>query len=264
MPFPEVKRVIYKKNPLDKVICQLRFPPILKIDTEIPAVFQERIRQQFPNLLESAEWNIEVPQAIKGQIPSDLARQMLQSAGIKNYQFSSEDGQWQLNLTRTFIALTANKYQRWEQFKDKLLGPLAALNDIYAPSFFSRIGLRYVDVIKRSALNLDGVNWSELLQPYVLGVLSTPEVSRNVQAFQSNYEIRLSDEQSMVRLIAQLVQPIDSSEICFMIDSDFFTAEKTISDDVMSKLNYLHARSSRLIQWCITERLHQAMEPQEL
>jgi len=32
MPFPEVKRVIYEHNPLDKVICQLRFPPILRIE----------------------------------------------------------------------------------------------------------------------------------------------------------------------------------------------------------------------------------------
>ncbi|MCH7755956.1 TIGR04255 family protein, partial [candidate division KSB1 bacterium] len=55
MPFPEVKRVIYKKNPLDRVICQLRFSPILKIDAEIPAEFQDMIRADFPNYSEKTD-----------------------------------------------------------------------------------------------------------------------------------------------------------------------------------------------------------------
>lgn len=48
MPFPDVPRVIYEINPLDEVICQLRFPPVLKIDTEVPAGFQEQIRDDYP------------------------------------------------------------------------------------------------------------------------------------------------------------------------------------------------------------------------
>lgn len=61
MPFPEVKRVIYKKNPLHQVICQLRFPPILKVDAEIPSIFQEKIRGEFPNFKETTEVNMELP-----------------------------------------------------------------------------------------------------------------------------------------------------------------------------------------------------------
>ena len=53
MPFPETsQKIIYKKNPLDRVICQLRFPPILKIDTELPDKFQESIRNDFPEFQE--------------------------------------------------------------------------------------------------------------------------------------------------------------------------------------------------------------------
>jgi hypothetical protein len=31
-------RRIYRKNPLAEVICQLRFPEILSIETELPAI----------------------------------------------------------------------------------------------------------------------------------------------------------------------------------------------------------------------------------
>ena len=48
MLFPDAKRTIYKNNVLEQVICQLRFPTILKIDTEVPSRFQEVIRHRFP------------------------------------------------------------------------------------------------------------------------------------------------------------------------------------------------------------------------
>jgi uncharacterized protein (TIGR04255 family) len=264
MPFPEVKRVIYRKNPLDQVVCQLRFPPILKIDAGIPADFQERIRRDFPNYSETSEWKVEFSPKIKGQIPQEVLTQILQSSRGKNYEFSSEDGFWKINLTRTFIALTANKYERWEKFKEKLAIPFNAFIEIYSPDHFSRIGLRYIDVIRRSILNLNGVNWTELLQPYILGILSVPEMVNVVHKCENRYEIGLSDGESIVRIITSFVEAADNGEICYMIDSDFYNTNKTRLDDTMKKLDYFNMRASRLIQWCITNRLHQTMEPQTL
>lgn len=264
MPFPEVKRVIYKKNPLDQVICQLRFPPILKIDADIPAEFQDSVRKDFPNYSEKTELRIEPSPGIKGKIPPELLSQVLQSTSTKNYEFSSEDGQWKINLTRTFIALTANKYERWEKFKEKLEIPLRALTEIYSPVHFSRIGLRYIDVIQRSALGLEGVSWTELLKPYILGVLGAPEISDHVQDSECKYEIGLSDRESIVRMVTKLVECTDSGEMCYMIDSDFFNTKKTPINHTMDKLDHFNRRASRLIQWCITDRLHKSMGPQKV
>jgi len=261
MPFPEVKRVIYKKNPLDKVICQLRFPPILKIDAEIPSEFQDKIRKDFPNYTETTELRVEPSPRIKGQIPPELLSQVLQSTSTKNYEFSSEDEQWKINMTRTFISLTANKYERWEKFKEKLEVPLKALMEIYSPSHFSRIGLRYIDVIQRSVLGLEGVSWTELLKPYILGVLAAPEICGYVRDSECRYEIGLSDKESTVRMVTKLVEDVDSGEICFRIDSDFFNTKKTSLNDTFDSLDYFNKRASRLIQWCITDRLHKSMEP---
>lgn len=46
--FSNDERVIYAKRQLVEVICQLRFPEILKIDVSEPADFQERIRRDYP------------------------------------------------------------------------------------------------------------------------------------------------------------------------------------------------------------------------
>ena len=233
----------------------------MKIDTEIPDKFQELIRKEFPNFSETTNIKLEIPSELKSQIPPDILSQAIQPS-IKNYMFATEDNIWTINLTRTFIAVTTQKYTRWEEFKDKLALPLKALIDIYSPEYFSRIGLRYIDIIRRSTLGLSNVSWNELLQPYILGLLSATEISDHVKNLENKYEIQLSDNESFVRIITSFVELGDAKEICFAIDSDFFNSNKTTLEQALQKLDYFNARGTRLIQWCIKDRLHQAMEPQ--
>ena len=48
MLFSEYARYQYVRSPLVEVICQLRFPAILTINTKEPAEFQEAVRHGFP------------------------------------------------------------------------------------------------------------------------------------------------------------------------------------------------------------------------
>ncbi len=87
MTFPSRQRIIYERNPLDRVICQVRFPPILRIDSEIPAVFQERIRKDFPEYNEKEE--VILPLTLRSphnpeNAGDEVLRQMITS-GTKNY-----------------------------------------------------------------------------------------------------------------------------------------------------------------------------------
>jgi len=264
MPFPEAPRVIYGSNPLDRVICQLRFPPILQIDKEIPADFQERVRRDFPEFREKKEVTLVMPQKTPKDVSSDLVGQVL-SRDDKNYEFASEDDVWTLNLTRTFLALTTRKYTRRDDFQKRLQIPFEALVSIYKPAYFSRIGLRYIDVIRRSTLNLNGVAWCELLNPYALGLLSAPDVKNHIQSLDSKYEVLLEDNSSVARIAMALVAwQENNNEECFMIDTDFYTTQKTLIAGVDQRLDYFHVRASRLIQWLITKRLHEVMEPETL
>ena len=263
--FPtEIPRVIYNKNPLVKVICQLRFPPILKIDAQIPDEFQERIRKDFPNFSEKTEdLEMTISKEVNMPIPSEILREVRQTSGIKNYEFSSEDEQWKVNLTRTFIALSSTKYRTWEEFSAKLDKPLKALVEIYSPQNFSRVGLRYTDVINRPELDLTGRSWGELLNPHVLGILSS-DYDTLIEKFESKHEMRLPDGESMIRVIARLA-PIDNeNDSCFVIDSDSYNTNKISLEGSMEKLDYFNECASRFFRWCITDILHQAMEPEKL
>ena len=46
--FSNQPRKFYRRSPLIEVICQLRFPDILKIEAHEPADFQDAIRQVYP------------------------------------------------------------------------------------------------------------------------------------------------------------------------------------------------------------------------
>jgi len=262
MPFPEAPRVVFEKNPLDQVICQLRFPPILRIDTETPSDFQDEIQGAFPLYSATSEFQFTFPAEIT-DLPPGVSPTITQPSGWMNHQFASEDELWKVSLTRQFIALTSNRYGRWEEFKEKLNIPLNALLKSYSPSGFSRVGLRYIDVIRRSALGLSNVGWNSLLKPYVLGLLSS-DVGDHIQGYEGRYEIGLSDNSSMVRIITRLVESSESGEVCYMIDSDFFHVGKINTEAALEKLDYFKAHGSRLFQWCITERLYEAMKPQIL
>ena len=264
MPFPKKGRVIFAKNPLTDVICQLRFPSILKIDTEVPAKFQDKIRDVFPNFTESSAIKIEPTPDPDENIPAELVRKLIKTTSAKNYEFSTDDGNWKVNLTRDFIAFTSKKYEKWESFKEKLALPLNSFIDIYNASHFSRIGLRYIDVIERSLLGLENDKWRDLLNLSLLGLLSDKDIGDDVQNFESTYNIALPNDKGVVRILTRFVLHRDSGEQCYRIDSDFFETEKTSIDNVLTKLEFFNKQASKLIQWSISEKLSNAMEPQSL
>ena len=186
MTFPEAKRVVYKKNPLKNVICQLRFPPILKIDAEVPANFQEKIRNEFPLYRERTE----VTQPFMQPMNPNIINQFLsKSSSIKTHEFLSTDEIWKAILTRTFISLSTSKYTQWEHFFEKLNLLINSMFEIYSPPFFTRVGLRYIDVFNRQALKLEGEEWKELLNPSFLGLLSE-SFGKNIRNCESVYEIK--------------------------------------------------------------------------
>ena len=171
MIFSEHPRVIYRKPQLAEVICQLRFPTILNISAEEPAQFQEAIR----NLVPVYSLRHDQPAPKLTGVGTPLAKLEPQPP-VVNYHFVSADNKWRLNLTNHFISLSTLAYPGWEEFAGRFDLPLAEFIRRYKPAFFERIGLRYVNIFSRKALEVEGEAWRELIEAPWLGVLSQPDV----------------------------------------------------------------------------------------
>lgn len=201
--------------------------------------------------------------AINLSIPNQIVNPMTKISSNKNHEFISADGAWKINLTRTFMSITTSNYSTWEDFIEKFIGPLNALSNIYHPAFFTRVGLRYVDVFCRSRLGLEECEWSDLIQPYFLGLLGS-SVSKNVMENNGVCEVECDDKASRIRISTNLVNRLDNNEQCFLIDSDVYTNNRVSLGDIQNRLSYLHERSSRLVRFAIRDRLHEGMEPEEI
>ena len=257
--FSNEPRVIYRKNPLGEVICQLRFPEILAIAAKPPVDFQEAIRADYPQFTS----RMEAPAPKLTGVPGKLQLQN-QPAAI-NYQFVSADGVWRVNLTAKFISLACTRYTSWEDFAAKLDKPLAAFIQVYKPAYFERIGLRYVNFISRRELELEGTPYRELIADRYLGVMADEQVAEPIVgrsgvdaelAIRGGCRVKLHAGPGQVHRNGK-----SDGEVKFIFDQDLYMPGKIAPNLTAPALQTLHSQAWSIFRDAITDELHDAMEP---
>lgn len=140
MPFPPSERVIFERNPLAEVVCELRFPPILRIAAQIPAPFQERIRGTYP-VFAQMPFNTfgGFPAQAGGVPPNTLMFGTMPNVGAwqgaPTFVFTTADEKRRITLTQESVSLAERDYTRWETFRDELESLQRELEDEYQPAF---------------------------------------------------------------------------------------------------------------------------------
>lgn len=262
MLFSDAERCLYDRPVTHEVICQLRFPTILSIDNREPADFQERIRARFPRY--GVRREAPPPQVIQR---GGAAPELKAAPPVANYAFVSEDTLWKLNLTKDFIALSTLRYTGWEDFAAKLDQTLAAFIQIYQPAFFERIGLRYRNIISRSALELEDCPWRELIRPAYLGALAEEDVdAAQVQKAVTDLELSLASS-CRAHVHAEPVHLKNpksgetENEQKFILDIDLSMHGSLSAPLAAGALETLHGHSTRVFRGAVTDTLHEAMLP---
>jgi uncharacterized protein (TIGR04255 family) len=82
MALPEHPRVIYQKNPLAEVICQVRYPAVSALESQRPTEFWNRIRDQFP-AMETKESLIDFPLPVPPQVAAILPKMKVTSSPLR-------------------------------------------------------------------------------------------------------------------------------------------------------------------------------------
>lgn len=261
--FPEVDHVRYQNCQIEKVICQFRFPPILKINSEIPSSFQESIRSSFPFFEERFERKINFPIEISNEIPSAFLPFFSDINTKKNYSFLSKDKKVFINLTDNFISFTTNGYEHWGSFIEQIQGPLNKFIEIYNPNSFNRIGLRYINKFDREKMGLISTPWSDLFRNIVsIPSFEDKNYENNIIQFSSNLILRIDEADKIsVRILHGIEKDVENNKKFYLLDNDFFAdGEKELSDSVQT-INNLNRYARNLFRWCITDKLHESMGP---
>lgn len=243
---PSSERTVYKRNPIVEVIAQVRFPDLLKLQESVPVEFQEAIRSHFPLFKQRVE-----------AVASDRSSRRAQ---IPIYDFLTQDELTSISLARNFIAIKTSTYHQWCDFRASLERALQALEGIYKPSFFTRLGLRYVDIIDREALGIQARPWSDLIRPAVCGLLADKQFSQAVKDMTTGAEIAVSEE-IKARLQAGTITDEDSRRVAFLIDADIFTdaRQEASGKPTLDRFDYFNEQAGNLFRWCIQPPLEQAL-----
>lgn len=257
--FSQEERCVYSNHQLMDVICQLRFPTILAVGAREPVEFQEAVRSVFPRYQVRQE---QLPPKMM-QIPGQAPKLEPQKA-VANHQFLTQDGMYRINLTQDFISLTCARYTCWEDFARMMDKPLASFIKIYAPSYFERVGLRYLNAFSRKKLGMEDASWKELLQPQYLGVLTFDDLpeqaytrcTQDVEAaIPGGCRMKLHVGPGMIRRGSD-----DSDkEVKLIFDLDVFMSGNVPVNLAAGSMQTVHAQAGSLFRGAITDALHDAM-----
>lgn len=258
--FPTSPRIVFDRAPLAQVLAQVLFPTILKIE-QTPADFQDRIRSSFP--VYEAQPNFPFPAGTNLQLPVE-ALNILRGQGGISHRFLTADRNATITLAQGGLTLTVAKYSRWEPFFDLFKLPLAALVDVYQPSFYTRVALRYSNVIDRIKLGLSlDTPWSDLIRAEVLGLLAIDSFRSKAQFSQSQILLKLPSSKGRVTFQHGLQQPAGHTHPVYLLDFDFFEDQQTGVGDAESILGQYHVLAGDAFRWCIRPELFGRLGPND-
>ena len=257
--FSQEERCIYGRNQIMEVICQLRFPDILRIEAQEPFEFQDAVRGAYPQYAKKVE---QLP-------PVQQDGKMIPQGTVNNYQFVSADGQWKLSLTKGFIALSTHGYTRWEDFAKRLDAVLADFIRIYQPAYFSRVGLRYINFIRRAMLGLEECSWRELIAPEFLGLMASEDVQSGAFAkFEQTATLSVpGGAKANIKSAPAVLRRTENAtkktteERVFLLDLDLYMEGNTPLGHAAAALNVLNGNATSIFRSAITDTLHDAMQP---
>jgi uncharacterized protein (TIGR04255 family) len=143
---PPPSEINLPRAPLVRVLAQVRFPGILKIDSkEVVSSFQEEIRRDYPLFEQQPTQRLEV------QIgPSGPAVQQMPGT---NWRFQDAKRNWRLSLTTDSLSLEVESYTSRADFLARWTRVIAAVERLFEPGIALRIGMRYIDRVAEKPLD---------------------------------------------------------------------------------------------------------------
>lgn len=256
MPFPAQERVLFKRNPIIEVVCQLTFSDLelaqAAITLDLMQQYHEKIRHDFPFFDTNKSYNFKIDGAA-GTVDTQSNQDV--------FEFSSVDKQWRLIISPTDIALLTNSYSSWEEFDSRFDTVMKVFSDLFSNSLsYKRVGLRYKNVINKTELGLSEEPWSALLSEDVSPIaMQELSIGNSVKGFQTSLNVKLKDELGMLNAMYSLVQHQVTKDNCIMIDGDFYKEGITSYESARGILTSFNSHARNFFLWSISRKLFTAL-----
>ncbi|MCH7869656.1 MAG: TIGR04255 family protein [Myxococcales bacterium] len=232
---PSVERVQFERNFIRTAACELRFPALLKLDSDPPIKIQQALRKEYPIYEIGASLDIG---------PAGVDRS-------KIHRFVSKRKDWIVGLSSHSIVLVTTNYQNFEKFRERLQFLIDRAVPELDTDFFTRVGLRYVNQIPIP----ESTDWSELgelinrdlIAPLIDGVYGLIGPSENTVRGRTEvggYSFRHG------------MKPNPDKSTCYELDFDWYTENVSV-DDTIELVSIFNEKNFQFFHWCLG---HEAIE----
>lgn len=232
--------------PLERVISQVRFSSILKIEQrDFITAFQDGIRGQYPTLEHDRTQLLEL--GPDGMVPKEASTR---------WRFIDVSGEWTVSLAPDFVALETTRYTSRADFFRRFAEVLEQVHAHFKPGLVERIGVRYIDRIENDGL----AEIATLVRSELAGVLQTPFRAAAVHALSENiFEVndaRLLARWGILRANRTVdpaaIEPIE--EPSWLLDLDMFKVGKQPFDPaaIVTEARGYAERIYCFFRWAVT------------
>jgi uncharacterized protein (TIGR04255 family) len=230
----------------------MTFPRLLELEQQLPVELQKALASTYPLLETRSSVSVNLGSAQQPNLTSSIV-----------YDFLTRDRMIKVSLASTFIAVTAATYTRWQDLRPHLTLASDAVIDTYDLRMFTRIGLRYVNAIEREQIGLDQVAWRDLIRPPLLGLLGS-DLIPDADVLELQGSATLALENGKVTIRHGLGVNSETKHPAYLLDYDFYTDSQTDAEsaNVLRAFDDFNEESGRVFRWCITDRLHEALQPE--
>ncbi|WP_352401598.1 TIGR04255 family protein [Synergistes jonesii] len=248
----------YQNTPLDLVVCQLNFPTILSVSASSPNIFQDKIREDYP-LYQSQ-------QISSFGVTFDLSTQQVvppqpqQSSTL--HQFFTLDRNYILSLSNNDIKLETTKYSNWEDYISRFEKIISIFEGIYRPAVYTRIGLRYINIIKKDKFNY---GWKDMISPSFLGVLGDDDIPKEdmeISFYSTKIPFEYNGNTCQVDIKTGLGKE-NGMDLVFLIDCDYSFSQNVLRENKIDILTSLNVGSDYFFHRIITNKMSEYMGYQE-
>jgi uncharacterized protein (TIGR04255 family) len=234
---PHAERKQYRRNFIATAVCELRFPTLYELDgPKPPLAFAKAIRKDYPL--------------------SDIAQHVKVSSGdlerMSTHQFKSKKGQWTVSLRPSSLSLETKRYESFDDFEARIKALCEAAQTFVDSDFFTRIGIRYVNV-----LPYDRSEIAQWINPTLVGNLAEGLFGEPTEHAQ---QVRGTTE--LGGFLLQHGISKDGEKIGYGLDFDFY-AEDVEVKDTMQVVRTLHEREYDLFMWAIGEKAKKALDEEQ-
>ena len=231
----------FKLNFLQKAVCEFRFPTLMELGSgKPPAAFVTALRKEYPYMEVTNEVTLGL----------DSTHDMNHA-----HIFKSQKGNWIISLKQNAFLIETTTYSRHEKMREKIEQMLTAALPIIDSDFFTRIGLRYINLIDVGEDPLNGWICDELTAP-----LRT-RLFYGVAEFSGNMLIQAEDGGCLLQhSLKRNTKARDGATVPpgYVIDIDAFR-NGVAATEAMSTIDEMHKQAFNVFDWAIGPRLRERM-----